>query len=52
MSAEAFRQGGRGTAHDLRLEAPPWGVPLDAITALVDIWHGRDDTIVRCGQAE
>jgi pimeloyl-ACP methyl ester carboxylesterase len=52
MSAEAFRQGGRGTAHDLRLEARPWGVSLDAITAPVDIWHGRDDTIVRCEQAE
>ena len=52
MSTEAFRQGGRGTAHDLRLEALPWGVSLESITAPVDVWHGRDDTIVRCEQAE
>jgi pimeloyl-ACP methyl ester carboxylesterase len=52
MSTEAFRQGGRGAAHDLRLEALPWGVSLESITAPVDVWHGRDDTIVRCEQAE
>ena len=33
MSTEAFRQGGRGTAHDLRLEALPWGVSLESIEA-------------------
>jgi hypothetical protein len=27
MSTEAFRQGGRGAAHDLRLEALPWEMP-------------------------
>ena len=26
---QAFRQGGRGPAHDLTLEARPWGVPFD-----------------------
>lgn len=51
MSAEAFRAGGRGIVHDLRLEALPWGVDLNAITAPVDIWHGRDDTIVKIEQA-
>ena len=52
MSTEAFRQAGRGAAHDLRLEALPWGVSLESITVPVDVWHGRDDTIVRCEQAE
>ncbi len=41
MSTEAFRQGGRGAAHDLRLEALPWGVSLEPVTAPVDVWHGR-----------
>ena len=52
MTAEAFRQGGRGFVHDVRLEALPWGCRLDAIATPVDLWHGRDDTIVRCEQAE
>jgi pimeloyl-ACP methyl ester carboxylesterase len=52
MSTEAFRQGGRGAAHDLQLEALAWGVSLESITAPVDVWHGRDDTIVRSEQAE
>jgi pimeloyl-ACP methyl ester carboxylesterase len=52
MSTEAFRPGGRGAAHDLRLEALPWGINLESITAPVDVWHGRDDTIVRIEQAE
>jgi pimeloyl-ACP methyl ester carboxylesterase len=52
MTAEAFRQGGRGFVHDVRLEALPWGCSLDAIASPVDVWHGRDDTIVRCEQAE
>lgn len=44
--AEAFRQGGRGPAHDLTLEARPWGVPLERIEVPVDIWHGGDDRVV------
>ena len=51
MSMEAFRAGGRGIVRDLRLEALPWGVDLEAITVPVDVWHGQDDTIVRCKQA-
>jgi pimeloyl-ACP methyl ester carboxylesterase len=43
---EAFRQGGRGPAHDLTLEARPWGVPLDAIEVPIEIWHGEDDRVV------
>jgi pimeloyl-ACP methyl ester carboxylesterase len=52
MTAEAFRQGGHGFIHDLRLEALPWGGSLGAVVPPVDVWHGRDDTIVRCEQAE
>jgi pimeloyl-ACP methyl ester carboxylesterase len=36
----------------LRLEALRWGVSLEPISVPVDVWHGRDDTIVRCEQAE
>jgi pimeloyl-ACP methyl ester carboxylesterase len=43
---------GRGFVHDVRLEALPWGFSLDAIAPPVDVWHGRDDTIVRCEQAQ
>ena len=52
MSTEAFRQGGRGAVPRLALEALPWGVSLESVTALVDVWHGWDGTIVRCEQAE
>jgi pimeloyl-ACP methyl ester carboxylesterase len=45
MSTEAFRQGGRGAAHDLRLEALPWGVSLESITAPVDVWHAAGLTL-------
>jgi pimeloyl-ACP methyl ester carboxylesterase len=44
--AEAFRQGGRGSAHDLTLEARPWDVPLDRIEVPIEIWHGEDDRVV------
>lgn len=43
---EAFRQGGRGPAHDLTLEARPWGVPLERIEVPIEIWHGQDDRVV------
>lgn len=43
---EAFRQGSRGPAHDLRLEARPWGVPLDKIQVPIEIWRGDDDRAV------
>ena len=45
-SGEAFRQGGRGPAHDLTLEARPWGVPLQRIEVPIEIWHGEDDRVV------
>jgi pimeloyl-ACP methyl ester carboxylesterase len=44
--AEAFRQGGRGPAHDYALEARPWGVPLGQIQVPIEIWHGGDDRLV------
>ena len=43
---EAFRQGGRGPAHDLTLEARPWGVPLERIRVPIEMWHGEDDRVV------
>ena len=45
-TSEAFRQGGRGPAHDLTLEARPWGVPLGWIEVPIEIWHGEDDRVV------
>jgi pimeloyl-ACP methyl ester carboxylesterase len=45
-AAEAFRQGGRGPAHDYTLEARPWGVPLGQIRVPIEIWHGEDDRLV------
>ncbi len=45
-ASEAFRQGGRGPAHDLTLEARPWGVPLERIQAPIEIWHGDEDRVV------
>jgi poly(3-hydroxyalkanoate) synthetase len=36
----------------LRLVALPWGISLESITAPVDVWHGRDDTIVKIEQVE
>ena len=45
-AGEAFRQGGRGPAHDLTLEARPWGVPLERIEVPIEIWHGEDDRVV------
>jgi len=43
---EAFRQGSRGPTHDLKLEARPWGVPLDKIHVPIEIWRGDDDSAV------
>jgi pimeloyl-ACP methyl ester carboxylesterase len=50
-AGEAFRQGGRGVAHDLTLEARPWGVPLEQIRVPIEIWHGGDDRVVSPEQA-
>lgn len=43
---EAFRQGGRGAAHDLLLYARPWGLPIESISVPCRLWHGLQDTTV------
>ena len=45
MVVEAFRQGTRGAAHDLTIEARPWGFSLQEIKLPVAIWHGEDDIV-------
>lgn len=45
QSAEGYRQGVRGLAHDWTLEARSWGVPLDRISAPVQLWHGEEDSV-------
>ena len=42
---EAFRQGTRGTAHDLIIEARPWGFSLQEIKTPVNVWHGEEDIV-------
>ena len=41
--AEAFRQGGRGSAHEVILYAHPWPFPLTEIETKVYLWHGEAD---------
>lgn len=43
---EAFRQGGWGYAHDLRLLARPWGFATEQIRVPVQLWHGDEDTVI------
>lgn len=43
-AAEAFRQGARGTVHEIRICAQPWGFDPAAIKPPVHIWHGDQDT--------
>ncbi len=45
MVVEAFRQGTRGAARDLTIEARPWGFSLHEITFPVNIWHGESDIV-------
>lgn len=40
---EAFRQGLRAFAWDVRVITRPWGFPLNEIKAPVHIWHGTAD---------
>jgi pimeloyl-ACP methyl ester carboxylesterase len=42
---ETFRQGTRGAAHDLKIEARPWGFSLDEINLPVNVWHGESDVV-------
>ena len=43
---EAFRQGSRGVAQDLRVLMRPWGFELGSITVPASIHHGDADTTV------
>jgi len=47
--AEAFRQGGRGAAHDLGLYAREWPFRLDQIDFDLRAWHGEIDEVVPAG---
>ena len=49
---EAFRQGSRGAADELRLFIRPWGFPLEQIALPVHVWHGARDTLVPCVAAQ
>ena len=40
---EALRQGGYGSAYDLRVISRPWGFRLEDIEAPVYLWQGEDD---------
>lgn len=44
--AEAFRQGSRGPAWELRLFARPWGFRLEEIAMEVHLWQGEADVNV------
>lgn len=43
---EAFRQGVRGPATDLRLLSGPWNFELHDVRTPVHLWHGEDDRVV------
>ncbi|WP_415378966.1 alpha/beta fold hydrolase [Halosimplex sp. TS25] len=45
-SAESFRMGSRGPAHDLPLVGNDWGFDAGECPLPVDLWHGRADATV------
>ena len=45
-SAESFRGGSRGPAHDLPLVGNDWGFDAGDCSQPVDLWHGRADRTV------
>ena len=49
---EAFRQGTRGTAHDLILYGSPWGFRVQDISVPVHVWQGDADTLVPFSMGE
>ena len=51
MVSGAFAQGTRGAALDWKLEARPWGFPLEQVSMPVHIFHGEQDKIVSVEQA-
>ncbi len=40
---EAYRQGGRGAAHDIRVACAPWGFQASQIRAKTFLWQGEAD---------
>jgi pimeloyl-ACP methyl ester carboxylesterase len=48
---EAFRQGSRGPAYELRLYSRPWGFRLRDISVPVHVWQGDADTNVPVAMA-
>jgi pimeloyl-ACP methyl ester carboxylesterase len=50
-TVEAFRQGSRGPAHELRLYSRPWGFRLKDIEMPVHLWQGDADTNVPVSMA-
>lgn len=48
---EAFRQGGRGAAHDMILYAKPWEIAVQSIRVPCHLWHGEQDTTVPVAMA-
>ena len=41
--SEAYRQGGRGAAHDIYVACHPWGFQASAIRAKTFLWQGEAD---------
>jgi pimeloyl-ACP methyl ester carboxylesterase len=50
-ASEAFRQGVRGTVHEARIYAQPWGFDPATIKPPVHIWHGDHDANVPVAMA-
>jgi pimeloyl-ACP methyl ester carboxylesterase len=46
MVEGAFQSGTRGVAWDWKLEALPWGFPLEEVRMPVALWHGEQDHLV------
>jgi len=43
---EAFRQGSRGPAHEIRLITRAWDIDPRLVDQAVSLWHGQDDRTV------
>jgi pimeloyl-ACP methyl ester carboxylesterase len=51
-ASEPFRQGVKGTVHEARICAQPWGFNPATIKPPVHIWHGDQDTNVPVAMAQ
>lgn len=52
VSTEAFKQGARGPAHELRLIVNPWGFDLNKIKTPMTLWQGALDKQVPISHAK